>query len=68
MATGRSPFSDVDDDGSILDALVNSEPSEIPEKESRESFANFIERCLEKEGDNRPTINELLSHNFLADA
>ena len=68
MATGKSPFTDVDEDGSVLDALVNNEPSEIPEKQSRESFANFIERCLEKDGDNRPTLTDLMNHEFLVDA
>ena len=48
--------------------MINNEPSEIPRKESRESFANFIDKCLEKDGDNRPTITELMNHAFLIDA
>ncbi|KAM1273319.1 hypothetical protein ACFX2H_023233 [Malus domestica] len=57
--TGEFPFTS--NEGPILD-----DPSPTPSKHQfSPEFCSFIEACLQKDADERPTAEQLLSHPFI---
>uniref|UniRef100_A0A0D3ESX3 Protein kinase domain-containing protein n=1 Tax=Oryza barthii TaxID=65489 RepID=A0A0D3ESX3_9ORYZ len=68
MATGRVPWSDMDDVFSAVHRIGYTDAvPEIPEWLSPEA-KNFLSRCFTRNPSDRPTAAQLLEHPFLASA
>uniref|UniRef100_A0A0E0C6M1 Protein kinase domain-containing protein n=1 Tax=Oryza meridionalis TaxID=40149 RepID=A0A0E0C6M1_9ORYZ len=68
MATGRVPWSDMDDVFSAVHRIGYTDAvPEIPECLSPEA-KNFLSRCFTRNPSDRPTAAQLLEHPFLASA
>lgn len=66
LATGKPPFKNLPENESVLDAIINRE---IPDVQTKtEAFNQLMQRCFEKDPNNRIKIKEILDHPFLADA
>ncbi|KAF7057831.1 hypothetical protein CFC21_065003 [Triticum aestivum] len=64
-ATGRYPY-DVNGGEADLMLQILEDPSPTPPQHMHsEEFCSFIDACLQKDADARPTCNELLSHSFI---
>ncbi|KAF0916802.1 hypothetical protein E2562_011631 [Oryza meyeriana var. granulata] len=68
MATGRAPWSDMDDIFSAVHRIGYTDAvPEIPESLSPEA-KNFLSKCFTRNPRERPTAAQLLEHQFLASA
>ena len=67
LATGTIPYL-AQSEFKLLNAIVakGQQPEPIPSRWS-DRFRDFIQRCLEKNPDQRPTIDELLEDDFFAE-
>lgn len=64
-ATGRYPY-DVNGGEADLMLQILEDPSPTPPQHMHsEEFCSFIDACLQKDADARPTCDELLSHSFI---
>ena len=66
LAKGDPPFSDRDE-SEMFDAVINDPVGRIPEKWSP-AFADFVEKCLIRDPEERWSIQQLLSHEFMQNA
>lgn len=68
LATGQPPFlSMASDTQGLISAILNKPAPAIPERWSAD-FKDFINHCLEKNPNDRWTIDMLLDHPFFAKA
>ena len=67
LATGTIPYF-AQSEFKILSAIVaeGHQPEAVPSRWS-ESFRDFIRWCFEKDPELRPTIDQLLRHEFLTE-
>uniref|UniRef100_A0ACD5Y6S0 Uncharacterized protein n=1 Tax=Avena sativa TaxID=4498 RepID=A0ACD5Y6S0_AVESA len=64
-ATGRYPY-DVNGGEADLMLQILEDPSPTPPQDIySEEFCSFIDACLQKDADARPTCDQLLSHSFI---
>ncbi|KAM0921683.1 hypothetical protein ACQ4PT_006642 [Festuca glaucescens] len=64
-ATGRYPY-DVSGGEADLMLQILEDPSPTPPRDIySEEFFSFIDACLQKDADARPTCDQLLSHSFI---
>ncbi|CAI4223053.1 unnamed protein product [Auanema sp. JU1783] len=66
LANGEPPHSDLHP-MRVLFLIPKNDPPQLTGSWSR-AFQNFVEQCLNKNPDNRPTASELLKHVFIRKA
>lgn len=66
MRTGRPPWADIEDEHKVLQAIgeTTTGPA-LPVNNFSESALDFLKKCLRVNPSERPTAEELLSHEFL---
>jgi serine/threonine protein kinase len=68
MATGMPPHANVHYMRAIF-LIPNKPPPALPDPEEfSDEFNDFIARCCQKKAEDRPTIDELLEHDFVKNA
>ncbi|OCT98467.1 hypothetical protein XELAEV_18010701mg, partial [Xenopus laevis] len=66
MAEGQPPFVDIDPED-IVDHILQNPTPKLPSNKWSEKFQSFLELCLEKNVNSRPTAKQLLKHPFVKD-
>uniref|UniRef100_A0AC34G0E9 Protein kinase domain-containing protein n=1 Tax=Panagrolaimus sp. ES5 TaxID=591445 RepID=A0AC34G0E9_9BILA len=67
LANGEPPHSDLHP-MRVLFLIPKNPPPQLTGNQWSRSFKEFVELCLNKEPDNRPTAKELLKHQFIRKA
>ena len=67
LATGMPPFSNIINQKKLMDTIINQDVPEIPDRWSND-YKDFVKKCLLRDPNERWTIEQLLSDQFLANA
>ena len=64
LAVGKLPFENFKDKSKLVHSIINVDVPPIPDKWS-DSFRNFVKCCLERDPNERLSIECVLGHDFL---
>lgn len=68
MATGRRPWSTLDNEWAIMYNIANGNPPQMPKSdEMTEVGLDFLSKCFERDPSKRSSAAELLQHPWLVD-
>jgi len=66
MATGRRPWSSLDNEWAIMYNIAQGNPPQLPTKEQlSEQGIDFLNRCFERDPSTRASAVELLQHDWM---
>lgn len=66
MATGRRPWSSLDNEWAIMYNIAQGNQPQLPSREHLSDMGvDFLRRCFEREPTKRPTAAELLQHEWI---
>ena len=68
MATGRRPWSTLDNEWAIMYNIAQGNPPEMPSEDQLSPFGvDFLQRCFARDPAKRSTAAELLQHQWIVD-